>query len=66
VAVNVDDLPLTLTVKETAEVLRVSERTVFKLLAAEELRSVQVRGSRRITRQAIADYLTSLERVAEA
>lgn len=53
-------LPLTLTVAETAEQLRVSDRTVFNLINRGELISIKVGNRRRIPRQALIDYLEKL------
>jgi excisionase family DNA binding protein len=36
------------TVRQTAQVLQVSERTIFNLLASGQLRSVKIGGSRRV------------------
>ena len=43
-----------LTVRETAEVLHVSTRTVSRMLADEQLRAVKVRGAVRIPMTAIS------------
>lgn len=50
-------LPITLTVAETADELRISIRSVYTLIANKELSAIKVGRSRRITRQALADYL---------
>lgn len=44
-----------LTVAEVAEILRVSERTVYNLLEAEDLRGVRVGRSWRIPKEALAE-----------
>jgi excisionase family DNA binding protein len=36
------------TIKQTAQVLQVSERTIFNLLSSGQLRSVKIGGSRRV------------------
>lgn len=52
-----NDLPLTLTVDETAEQLRVSRRTVFNLLEQGLLKSTKVGRARRIHTASVRDYL---------
>lgn len=47
------------TIKQTAQVLQVSERTIFNLLASGQLRSVKIGGSRRV----FSDDLTAFARV---
>lgn len=58
---DIEALPITLTVSETAQQLRVSSRTVFNLIEEGKLHSIKVRGARRVTRQALLDYLHALE-----
>lgn len=55
------ELPLTLTVAETAEQLRISRRTVFALIDRGQLQSIKVGRTRRIPRHALLDYLRTLE-----
>lgn len=59
-------LPFMLTVSEAAQVLRVSEKTVYRILRSGELESVRVRGQYRISSHVILDYIskggTSYER----
>ena len=45
------------TVHEVAEILRISCKTVYKLLKEGELKSVKVRGQIRITSEQLRDYL---------
>lgn len=47
---------------ESAYLLGVSRSQVYALMAAGEIRSVKIGRSRRIPRQALLDYLASLER----
>ncbi len=51
--------PLTplLTVAAVADILNVSERTVYYLIAQKELTSLKVNGARRITREAVLRYI---------
>lgn len=53
--------PQWLTVSETAELLRVSKRTVYELIRSGELRTVKFRGSRRITPEHIEAFKRHLE-----
>lgn len=46
-----------LTVREVADLLRVSKMTVHRLLAAGDLRSIRIRRTIRIRRSWLADYL---------
>lgn len=51
-----------LTVEQARHDLNVSRPTLYKLLNSGKLRSVQIsRGARRISRQAIADYIAQAE-----
>jgi excisionase family DNA binding protein len=49
-----------LTVLEVAEQLRVSRGTVYNLIADGILAAVRVRGSRRVTRDSLTEYLAHL------
>ena len=53
-----------LTVNAVADELKVSRSTVYRLIAARELHTVQVRGCRRVSRTALDRYITGLERSA--
>jgi excisionase family DNA binding protein len=46
-----------LTVKEVAEILRVSQPTVLRMIADGELRAIRVRTQWRIRRSDLDDYL---------
>lgn len=46
-----------LTVAEVAEILRVSERTVYNLLEAEDLRGVRVGRSWRMQKEALEEFI---------
>lgn len=45
------------TVQETAALLKISSKTVYKLVHDGELNAVRVRGQIRITAQALDEYL---------
>lgn len=51
------DTPQMLTKEEVADLLGVSERTVDKLIAANELQSLKIRRSRRIPAEAVESYV---------
>lgn len=53
-----------LTVKEVAEALRLSPRTVNRLISERRLASVRLGRSRRVRREAVADFLNANEIVA--
>jgi len=45
------------TVTEAAHVLRVSSKTIYRLIEENSIKCVRIRGSIRITQQAIDDYI---------
>ena len=51
---------LLLTAREAAEVLGVGRSKVYELMATGRLRSVKVDGCRRVTREALVEFVTSL------
>jgi excisionase family DNA binding protein len=53
------------TIDETAEILRSSRTSVYRLIKSGLLVSVKVSGSRRVTRQAIERFITSLEKQSQ-
>lgn len=52
---------LLFTVDETAQMLRVSRSRVFRLLRSNHLASVRIGGSRRVTRDAIEQFVEQLQ-----
>lgn len=54
-------LPLLLTVAEAAESLRLSRTRLYELVATGELPSVKIGRSRRVSGQALRDYVQQLE-----
>ena len=55
-----------LTVKEVAKLLRVSERQVWRMIHAEEVDSIKVGRSVRVTRPALAAYIAGRPSAAAA
>ncbi len=53
-----DDLPLTLTVEEAGQVLRVGRNTAYELVRCGQLRSIKVGRQIRVPKDAVSDYLT--------
>ena len=56
-----EDLPLTLTVEEAGQVLRVGRNTAYDLIRCGKLRSIKVGKQIRIPKQALLDYLGSFK-----
>ena len=48
-------------IKDVALILNVSRSQVYVLLKTEELRSVTIRGSRRVTENQLIEYINTLE-----
>ena len=55
---SLEDLPLTLTVEEAGQILRVGRNTAYELARCGKLPSVRVGKQIRIPRQALLDYLS--------
>ena len=55
---SLEDLPLTLTVEEAGQILRVGRNTAYDLVRCGKLPSVRVGKQIRIPRQALLDYLS--------
>ena len=55
---SLEDLPLTLTVEEAGQILRVGRNTAYELVRGGKLPSVRVGKQIRIPRQALLDYLS--------
>jgi excisionase family DNA binding protein len=53
------------TIDETAEILRSSRTSVYRLIKSGLLVSVKVSGSRRVTGQAIERFIASLEKQSQ-
>ena len=53
-----EDLPLTLTVEEASQILRVGRNTAYDLVRCWKLRSIKVGKQIRIPKQALQDYLS--------
>lgn len=63
---NAEPVALLLTPEEAARALRVGRSKVYDLMRAGQLRSVKIGGSRRVSAQALADYVAALERKTAA
>jgi excisionase family DNA binding protein len=48
-------------IKDVSQILNVSRSQVYVLLKTEELRSVTIRGSRRVTENQLIQYINTLE-----
>ena len=55
---SLEDLPLTLTVEEAGQILRVGRNTAYELVRCGKLPSFRVGKQIRIPRQALLDYLS--------
>ena len=55
---SLEDLPLTLTVEEAGQILRVGRNTAYEPVRYGKLPSVRVGKQIRIPRQALLDYLS--------
>ena len=51
------------TIKDVAQILNVSRSQVYVLLKTGELKSVTIRGSRRVTENQLIEYINSLEQI---
>lgn len=54
-------VPMTFRVEEVAEILNCSRSQVYVLLKTKELKSSQIRGSRRVTQSQLVEYLLKIE-----
>jgi len=54
-------VPLTFRVEEVAKILNCSRSQVYVLLKTKELKSSQIRGSRRVTQSQLVEYLLRIE-----
>lgn len=58
---TIDSLALLVTPEEAAERLRVGRSKVYELIRLGELRSLKIGGSRRITTEALAEFVERLQ-----
>lgn len=56
-----DKLPLALTVKEVAALLKISRNTAYRLVRSKRLKSIRVGRQIRVPRSALEDYLNGVE-----
>jgi excisionase family DNA binding protein len=54
-------VPMTFKVEEVAKILNCSRSQVYVLLKNKELKSAQIRGSRRVTESQLVEYIKSIE-----
>lgn len=52
-----DDLPLSLTVAEVGEILRIGRSKIYQLVRCGEIRSIRIGRAIRVPRDAVAEYL---------
>lgn len=52
-----DNLPLTLSVPEVSEILRIGRNSAYRLVRCGKIRSLKIGRQLRIPRQALLDYL---------
>ena len=60
-----EDLPLTLTVEEAGQILRVGRNTAYDLVRCGKLRSIKVGKQIRIPKQALQDYLSRQKQLTQ-
>lgn len=56
---NVDNLPLVLTVEDLRKVLKISRNAAYNLARSNQLRVIKIGRSIRIPRDALLDYLSA-------
>lgn len=54
-------VPVTFRVDEVAKILNCSRSQVYVLMKTKELKSSQIRGSRRVTESQLVEYIRSIE-----
>ena len=54
---SLDDLPLSLTVPEVGEILRVGRSKMYQLVRCGEIRSIRIGRAIRVPRDAVAEYM---------
>jgi excisionase family DNA binding protein len=54
-------VPVTFKVDEVAKILNCSRSQVYVLMKTKELKSSQIRGSRRVTESQLVEYIRSIE-----
>ncbi len=52
-----DDLPLTLTVEEVGQVLRIGRNNTYDLIRCGKIRSIKIGKQIRVTKEALEDYI---------
>jgi excisionase family DNA binding protein len=61
---NTEIAPRLYTIDDVKVVLNVSRKTVERLVAEHQMRSIKVRGRRRIPHDAVDDYINQLEQAS--
>ncbi len=60
------DYPTALSVEDVAQILRVSTKTVYKIIRNKEIPAVKIGREYRIAKSAVVDHLRNLERLRGA
>lgn len=56
---SIDEVPLTISVRELSQILGISRNTVYEIVRSGEIRSVRALGQIRIPKDALIDYLNA-------
>ena len=58
---SLDDLPVTLRVEELMPILGIGRNTAYELIRCGKIRSIRIGKQLRIPKQALIDYLSSVD-----
>lgn len=56
---SIDEVPLTISVRELSQILGISRNTAYEIVRSGEIRSVRALGQIRIPKDALIDYLNA-------